>query len=299
MRKSIFISSTYQDLQLHRNQIWTVLQNFEVDVVGMENFGARKSNPLDTCIDEISDCDIYIGIISMCYGSVNEETGKSYTQLEYEKAKEKGLEILIYLVDERNGELKTGNIDFGDKYLRLESFKNILKKNHTVDFFINEKDLGQKIYRDLEKIIDKRESNVYRPKVLDAKVFKIKLDTTNWTILIGYLNGKPFEIFSSPADFENGLILPTTVETGLLIRVSHNKEIRFDFQFINKRGYKTTVEGIDFFSDYQITRYSNIISKLLQNNTKLSIIIDIIQEMEFENKKYKNWNNEIIKLLNE
>lgn len=299
MRKSIFISSTYQDLQLHRNQIWTVLQNFEVDVVGMENFGARKSKPLDTCIEEISDCDIYIGIISMCYGSVDEETGKSYTQLEYDKAKEKGLEILIYLIDERNGELKTGNIDFGDKYLRLKSFKNILKKNHTVDFFINEKDLGQKIYRDLEKIIDKRESNIFRPKVLDAKVFRIKLDSTNWTILIGYLNGKPFEIFSSPADYENGLILPKTVETGFLIKESQNKEVRFDFQFINKRGYKTTVEGIDFFSDYQITRYSNIISKLLQSNTKLQIIIDIIQEMEFENKKYKNWNNEIIRLLNE
>lgn len=84
MRKSIFISSTYQDLQLHRHQIWNVLQNFEVDIVGMENFGARKSKPLDTCINEISECDIYIGIISMCYGSVDEETGKSYTQLEYD-----------------------------------------------------------------------------------------------------------------------------------------------------------------------------------------------------------------------
>jgi hypothetical protein len=89
MRKSVFISSTYQDLQLHRNKVWKVLENFDIDVVGMENFGARKSNALDTCINEISDCNIYIGIISMCYGSVDEETGKSYTQLEYEKAREK------------------------------------------------------------------------------------------------------------------------------------------------------------------------------------------------------------------
>ena len=153
MKKTIFISSTFQDLQLHRNQIWKVLQDFDVNITGMEAFGARKSTPLETCIKEIDESDNYIGIISVCYGSIDEITGKSYTQLEYEKAKEKGLEILIYLIDERNGEIKTGNIDFGDKYLRLNSFKRILKSNHTVDFFINEIDLGQKLFRRLENLI--------------------------------------------------------------------------------------------------------------------------------------------------
>lgn len=279
MRKSIFISSTYQDLQLHRNQIWNVLQNFDVDVIGMENFGARKSKPLDTCIAEISSCQIYIGIISMCYGSIDEETGKSYTQLEYDKAKELGLEILIYLVDENSGELKTGQIDFGDKYLRLKSFKNILKKNHTVDFFVNEKDLGQKIYRDLDKIIEKRESTIRRPKKLDAKVFRLKQDNYRWSVFIGYLNGKPFEVFTCPVDEENGVLLPTRVDSGLLIKEIYDGNTRFDFQFTNLRGYKTTIEGIDFMLDFQTSRYSSIITKLLQSETKLQIIIDIIQEM--------------------
>jgi hypothetical protein len=135
MSKTIFISSTYRDLVPHREQIWKVLQNFEVKITGMEAFGARKSNPLDTCIEEINSSDIYLGVISMAYGSIDEITGKSYTQIEYEKAKELGLEILIFLIDESSGNVKTGHIDFGDKQLRLNSFKNILKKNHTVDFF--------------------------------------------------------------------------------------------------------------------------------------------------------------------
>lgn len=299
MRKSIFISSTYQDLQLHRHQIWNVLQNFEVDVVGMENFGARKSKPLETCIDEISSCQIYIGIISMCYGSIDEETGKSYTQLEYDKARELGLEILIYLIDENKGELKAGQIDFEESYFRLKSFKNVLKRNHTVDFFINEKDLGQKIYRDLDKLIKKRETIIKRPKELDAKVFRLTQDNYSWIVLIGYFNGKPFEVFTCPLDEENGFLFPTTVNSGILITEKDQENTRFDFQFTNLRGYKTTIEGINFVIDFQTSRYSSIITKLLQSGTKLQIIIDIIKEMEIENNKCNSWNKELIKILEE
>ncbi len=53
MKKTLFISSTFQDLQPHRNQIWKVLQDFDVNITGMEAFGARKSTPLETCIEEI------------------------------------------------------------------------------------------------------------------------------------------------------------------------------------------------------------------------------------------------------
>jgi len=300
MRNNIFISSTYQDLQLHRSQIWNVLQNFDINVVGMENFGARKSKPLDTCLAEISKCQIYIGIISMCYGSIDEETGKSYTQLEYDKAKELGIEILIYLVDEKSGELKTGHIDFGDKNLRLNNFKNILKNNHTVDFFINETDLGQKIYRDLEKLISKQTTTTLRPNKLDARAFHIELEDSSWVIFIGYLKGKPFEVFSASTDEDYGILLPKHVDTGLLIKEKTEHGFRYDFHFLNKRGFKITIEGIDFasgFFNFQIGRYSSIISKLLQQNINLNAIIEIIQEMRFEDKRYKNWKSEIIRLL--
>lgn len=297
MKKNIFISSTYQDLQLHRNQIWSVLQNFDVDVIGMEKFGARKSKPLETCLTEITSCDIYIGIVSMCYGSIDDETGKSYTQLEYDKAKVLGLEILIYLIDENKGELKAGHIDFGDKYLRLNSFKNILKKNHTVEFFVNETDLSQKIFRDLEKLLVTKDALIKRPKVLDSKVFRIELDENVLSIFIGYKDGKPFEVFSCRADDEEGILLPKTVDNGFIIKEIRENRVRFDFQFVNKRGYKTTVEGIDFFSDMQISRYSSIITKLLQSGTNLSVINDVIQEMNFDNIEFNKWKEEMIKIL--
>lgn len=86
MRKTVFISSTYEDLKQHRAKIWDVLNKFDVNIRGMEQFGARKETPLNTCISEVEQSDIYIGIIAMRLGSIELNTEKSYTQLEYEKA---------------------------------------------------------------------------------------------------------------------------------------------------------------------------------------------------------------------
>lgn len=295
MKKTIFISSTFRDLQPHRNQIWKVIQDFDVNITGMEAFGARKSTPLETCLKEIDESDIYIGIISMCYGSIDERTGKSYTQLEYEKAKDKGLEILIYLIDEGKGEVKTGDIDFGDKYLRLESFKRILKSNHTVDFFENEIDLGQKLSRRLENIIPRPGQLLKRPESIEAKVYRFNLGKTKWVVFVGYLNGKPIEIFSGITDDEDGILLPRSIENGFLNEVNYEGYTRFDFQYINKRGYKTTIEGISHPFHPQITTFSRIISNLLQSNVHVKVVIETIKQMEVENAK--NWNKKIIEIL--
>lgn len=106
MRKKIFISSTYVDLIPHRELIYQLLQTFDVELLGMEGFGARKTSPLETCIEELEACDIYIGVISLRYGSIDLISGKSYTQIEYEKAKELGKDICIYLLDESSGIVK-------------------------------------------------------------------------------------------------------------------------------------------------------------------------------------------------
>jgi len=300
MKKTIFLSSTFHDLQPHRNELWKVLQDFDINITGMEAFGARKSTPLQTCLKEIEKSDIYIGIISMCYGSVDEITGKSYTQLEYEKAKEKGLEILIYLVNERLGEVKTGNIDFGEKSLSLNSFKRILKSNHTVDFYINETDLGQKLFKRLEKIIPKPGQLITRPEILEAKVKRIELKGSHWCIFIGYLNGKPFEIFTGLADHEDGILLPRSVTSGWIVKSKDESgATRYDFQYPNSRGYKTTIEGINFTFSLQLNTFDKIITSLLQSNVDFQIIIETIKQMEAEKMELKDWNKLIPEILQE
>lgn len=152
MRKTVFISSTFLDLKDERKKVWDTLEKFDVAVKGMEQFGARKSDPLTTCLTEVELSDIYVGIIGMRYGSEDTTTGKSFSQLEYEKAIEKNKEILIYLIDEASSSVTPNLIQF-DKIHKLNVFKEILKERHTVDSFSNSDDLISKLQRKFTELL--------------------------------------------------------------------------------------------------------------------------------------------------
>jgi hypothetical protein len=98
--KTVFISSTYKDLKDHRREVWDTLKRFDVIVRGMEEFGARTTGPLETCLAEVEQSDVYVGIMAYRLGSIDPKTKKPFTLLEYEQAVEQKKEILIYLVDD-------------------------------------------------------------------------------------------------------------------------------------------------------------------------------------------------------
>lgn len=153
-KKNIFISSTYVDLQEYRKEVWELLSKNEyINILGMEKFGARKETPLETCLNAVSRADIYIAIIAERFGSIEEKSKKSFTQLEYEKALEENKEILIYLIDEEHALINPINIEHGNNYDLLKNFKQLLKEKHTVDFFKNPKDLSEKIKNRLSELI--------------------------------------------------------------------------------------------------------------------------------------------------
>lgn len=152
MKKTVFISSTFLDLKEERKKVWDCLRKFDVTVKGMEQFGARKSDPLTTCLSEVEQSDIYVGIIGMRYGSEDSKSGKSFSQLEYEKAIEQNIEILIYLIDEDSSSVTPNLIQF-DKILKLNTFKAILKDKHTFDSFSNSQDLVSKLQRKFTELL--------------------------------------------------------------------------------------------------------------------------------------------------
>lgn len=162
MKKTIFISSTFVDLKEERKKIWEILEKFDVIVKGMEQFGAQSTNPLETCMNELIQSNIYIGIIGMRFGSEEPKSKKSYTQLEYEKAVELGCEILIYITDDENYKVSSNLIQF-DKIDKLNSFKKILKENHTIDTFANADDLAAKLVRKFRELITPKKVSRKKP----------------------------------------------------------------------------------------------------------------------------------------
>jgi len=151
MRKSVFVSSTYVDLAAHRREIWNLLEGYDVKVRGMETFGARKEAPLETCLAEVEQSDIYVGIIAHRLGSIDTETGLSFTQREYKRAYELKKDILVYLIDKDNASINIEDVDFGELHDKLEAFKATLTDRHTVDYFSTPKDLASKLGRAVKR----------------------------------------------------------------------------------------------------------------------------------------------------
>src|SRR5260370_14242624 len=150
--KSVFISSTYKDLTDYRREVWDALKKFDVAVRGMEEFGARTTAPLETCLAEVEQSDVYVGIIAYRLGSIDPETKKPFTLLEYEKAVEQQKEILIYLADEEVASFPYSLMDDDTRTRkRLVAFKSKLRERHTVDTFSTPDDLVEKLSRDFKK----------------------------------------------------------------------------------------------------------------------------------------------------
>ncbi|MDE6062504.1 MAG: ribonucleoside-diphosphate reductase, adenosylcobalamin-dependent, partial [Duncaniella sp.] len=85
---------------------------------------------------------------------------------------------------------------------------------------------------------------VKRPIELEADVVRFQNNKEKWIAFVGLKNGRPYEIFTGLADDDDGIFCPKSVSKGKIIKATDDKgNKRYDFQFINKRGYKTTIEG--------------------------------------------------------
>lgn len=168
MNKTVFISSTYEDLKSHRRMVWDLLDEFEVNVRGMEQFGARTEAPLQTCIAEVEQSDIYIGIIAFRLGSIDESSGKSFTQIEYERAYELKKETLFYIMSD-DAKIEARFVDTDANREKLDAFKNLLHERHTVASFVSEEDLINQLTHDFRKLL-KSKSRRKRSSVDEFKV---------------------------------------------------------------------------------------------------------------------------------
>lgn len=152
MATTVFISSTFLDLAEHRRAVWAVLNKLGASIRGMEKFGARTAPALSTCLAEVDQSDIYVGIIGFRLGSIDAESGKSFTQREYERAQELGKEIRIYLADERSVQFSYNQMaDEPTATEQLKAFKRTLRERHTTESFQSPADLAERLKRDIER----------------------------------------------------------------------------------------------------------------------------------------------------
>lgn len=158
---NVFVSSTWEDMQSYREAVRGALNKAGCIPCGMERFSASAQSPLETCFEELKKSQLYICILGMRYGSIDKESGKSYTELEYEKAKELNLPILAFLIDEEKAVFKKKDLDSEDmaiKMSKLEEFKKKIKdsKEVTCAFFDSPATLSDLVFRSITAEIKRR-----------------------------------------------------------------------------------------------------------------------------------------------
>ena len=126
---SAFISSTYEDLKMERQALMGVALENDFIPVGMEQFHAAPASQWDVITKMIDECDFYLLVIGGRYGSIDDESGLSYTEKEYNYAKEKSMPVIVLVKDP--SEIKEKEMDEEDdnytKRKRLKEFRNKVK----------------------------------------------------------------------------------------------------------------------------------------------------------------------------
>lgn len=137
-----------------------------------------------------------------------------------------------------------------------------------------------------------------RPDVLEADVVRFSNNHEQWIAFVGTINGKPYEIFTGLADDEDGLFLPKSISKGLIIKNrQEDGRSRYDFQFTNSRGYKTTIEGLSHKFNPEFWNYAKLISSTLRHGMPIEKIVDLIKSLQLDSEFINTWKNGVSRAL--
>ncbi|MCX7552448.1 adenosylcobalamin-dependent ribonucleoside-diphosphate reductase [Marinicella sp. S1101] len=137
-----------------------------------------------------------------------------------------------------------------------------------------------------------------RPSVLEAEVVRFHNNKEKWIAFVGTINDKPYEIFTGLADDEDGLFLPTSIQSGLIIKNTQaDGSSRYDFQFTNKRGYKTTIEGLSHKFNPEYWNYAKLISSTLRHGMPIEKVVDLINSLQLDGTTINTWKNGVSRAL--
>ena len=137
-----------------------------------------------------------------------------------------------------------------------------------------------------------------RPTELDCDVVRFQNNREKWVAFVGLLDGYPYEIFTGLQDDDEGISLPKTVTKGIIIKQTcADGSHRYDFQFKNKRGYKTTVEGLSEKFNPEYWNYAKLISGVLRYRMPIDHVIKLVGSLQLKDESINTWKNGVERAL--
>lgn len=174
---------------------------------------------------------------------------------------------------------------------------SVSKKDKKEETQTNEKDLNAAIEHH-EPPFQRPEVVEHRPKELDCDVVRFQNNKEKWVAFVGLLNGYPYEIFTGLQDDEEGIALPKSVTKGKIIKqTADDGTHRYDFQFENKRGYKTTVEGLSEKFNPEYWNYAKLISGVLRYRMPIDHVMKLVSSLQLKDESINTWKNGVERAL--
>lgn len=150
--------------------------------------------------------------------------------------------------------------------------------------------LAKLVSEETQKSICSPEVVEVRPKELECDVVRYQNNKEKWVALVGLLNGHPYEIFTGLQDEDEGIMLPKSVTKGKIIKtVLPEGQKRYDFQFVNKRGYKITVEGLSEKFNPEYWNYAKLISGVLRYRMPVAHVIKLVNQLQLTSETLNTW----------
>lgn len=138
---------------------------------------------------------------------------------------------------------------------------------------------------------------VHRPVALEAEVVRFQNNKEKWIAFIGLIDGRPYEIFTGLLDDEDGIAIPRWVDNGIIIKDKENDgSSRYDFQYKNTRGYKTTIEGLSYKFNPEYWNYAKLLSGTLRYGMPIEKVVELINSLQLEGN-INTWKNGVARAL--
>ena len=142
--KSVFLSSTIEDLAKHREACYRAIEGLGCHCVRMEEFPAVDWDSLAFCQEKVSGCDVFVGILGFCYGSCPQGTDQSYTEREYQVAVDAGMPRLMFLADD-DFSVPQNLIESEEERDKQLAFRQRVEDDRLYGFFSTPQDLATKV----------------------------------------------------------------------------------------------------------------------------------------------------------
>ncbi|MCB0844969.1 MAG: DUF4062 domain-containing protein, partial [Bacteroidetes bacterium] len=153
-KPTVMVSSTVIDLPNYRNMVQDACLRVSTFPNMMEHLSAWDEDAIKISLDMVDQSDIYVGIFAHKYGSVPEGHEISITEMEYNRAVEREIPILIFIISDEVL-VKVSDIDTGEAAEKLKTLKAKLRKNHVVAFFESQENLRGLVIDSLNKQLQK------------------------------------------------------------------------------------------------------------------------------------------------